>query len=133
MTKKRLHKGFKLGAYTGADSTVIDAANLYVTDNPDEEGVHYEFSIVLMQFREGRYAIQARVFSDAWLAFTECEEVFTILSEMHQCCYRQIGTPEPFDELVKKLEKAGWKNEGRRIGRFWRSCSECGTEVKAPQ
>lgn len=131
MQKKKVYKGFYLGANLPGVESDVDAVNLHVKDDPESDGVYYEFSIALVQFRQGTYAMQARVFSDAWEAFSGCSEVFEILKTMHDCFREEWGqSPEPFDLLVASLEKAGWKNEGRKTSRFVRRCGECGQQVR---
>jgi hypothetical protein len=131
---KKIHKAFNLGCLLPGDSSDVDAIHLYVTDGPKGEGCLYEFTIALVQFRDGNYAMQARIFSDAWRAFDGCREVFTILDRMHDCFrsdeFPYKKGPEVFDSLVSNLERAGWKNEGRKQPRFYRRCSECGSDVK---
>ncbi len=125
MTKK----AFWLGSLTQGDSNDVDAVNLSVEGKDS-----YEFRIFLVQWRDGRYAMQARVYSDAWRAFEGCSEVFKILADMHDCFHQELMTPkgpEVFDHLVAELKKAGWKYEGRKMPRFYRRCGECGSEVKA--
>lgn len=131
--KKRLEKEFSLGCTGPSEKGDVDAINLMIGWDKDEESILCEFEIALTQDPNGRFAMQARVFSDAWIAFRECSEVFKILEKMNDCFrktnFQMIKTPKPFEELVKKLEKAGWKNIGRKQSRFVRMCSECHQEV----
>ena len=131
MKEGAMKKTFWLGSmHALGQSNDVDSINL---DVEGEGG--YGFGIVLVQWREGGYAMQARVFSDAWKAFEGCPEVFKILADMHNCFKDGSGPdrkgPEVFDELVARLKKAGWKYAGRKMPRFYRRCDECGSEVKA--
>ena len=126
--KPFIFKSFYLGVHGPSRDGDVDEINLVVSDVRGAEGCLYEFGIVLHQFREGRFALQARVFSDAWEAFRDCPEVFQILSE-HDTRYPRRATEDLFDEIVNRLVKAGWKNDGRKSGRYLRICEECGREV----
>jgi hypothetical protein len=127
---KKLLKSFTLGYFGSGDDLCVDAINFSVSEGPKEEGFLYEFSVALVSFRDGRYAMQARVFSDAWASYRDCPEVWALLAQMHRCFESEDGRcgPEPFDEIVAKLEKAGWKNDGRHQPRYYRTCGECGHE-----
>ncbi len=127
-----MKKSFWLGSmHALGQGHDVDAINLDV----ESRSSSYSFGIVLVQWRAGGYAMQARVFSDAWKAFEECSEVFKILAEMHDCFRDSEGLklkgPEVFDDLVRKLKKEGWEYAGRKMPRFYRRCDQCGSEVKA--
>lgn len=128
---KKLHKTFSLGYLLSGEDHNIDAINFSVSDGPKNDGFLYEFHIALVQWRDGRCAMQARVYSDSWRAYADCPEVWELLASMHRCFedgnYSRKG-PEVFDDLVSRLEKAGWKNEGRLHPRYYRVCRECGSE-----
>lgn len=131
---KKLHKQFWLGCAGLSDTHDVDEIHLEVSKTSRKDDFLYEFSIALVQFREGGYAMQARVFSDSWHAYRDCPEVWKLLVAMNNCfrdgdTFGRIKTPKPFDQLVKKLEEMGWKNTGRKQARFFRRCSECHQEV----
>lgn len=124
----KLHKTFWLGP-TGVQENDVDGIHFQVSSSPSKEDFLYEFQIVLSQFTD-RYAMQARVFSDAWKAFQDCPEVWKLLSERHNCFKNgHLKSTEPFDTLISKLKKAGWKDKGRVQPRYFRLCSECSQEV----
>lgn len=109
----------------------MDAIHFQVLSSPSKEDFLYEFQIALLQFTD-RYAMQARVFSDSWKAFQDCPEVWRELSAMHNCFKADgyLKSPEPFDRLITRLKKAGWKDKGRVQPRYFRLCSECHQEVQ---
>lgn len=123
-----MKKTFWLGSlHALAKGGEVDAVNLSV-----EGEVSYGFGIALIQWQDGAYAMQARVFSDAWKVFEDCPEVFKILSEVYRGSASPVHAgPEIFDELVARLKKAGWEYTGRQMARFYRRCDQCGSEVKA--
>lgn len=123
-----MKKSFWLGSmHSLGKSSEVDAVNLSV-----EGQASYGFGIALIQWQDGAYAMQARVFSDAWKAFEDCPEVFRILAELYSSFKSPVHAgPEIFDELVSRLKKAGWEYTGRQMARFYRRCGECGSEVKA--
>lgn len=127
---KKLRKSFYLGCTSPGDDFDVDAVNLVVHDGPAKDGALYEFTIALVQFRDGRYAIESRVFSDAWRAYRDCPEVFEILAVLHGCFQEDSSSPEPFDTLVDALRNHVWKDMGRRQSRYYRICRACGQEVK---
>lgn len=130
---KKLRKTLWLGpACPSSDDIEVDGIHLQVYESKSEESFLYEFGIVLVQFRDGGYAMQARVFSDSWTAFEDCPEVFKIMGSMNHC-FRDLGRKDatPFEELVEKLKKAGWHDEGRKQSRFYKTCSQCHQEVPA--
>ena len=128
--KGGLFKTFFLGSVGPSRDGDIDEINLSVTDDPDSEGCLYEFGIHLVQFREGHFALSLRVFSDAWEMFADCPEIPKLLLEFSSRYPKTSPTPTTFDEIVKRLTATGWKNEGRKTGRYYRHCAECSQEIK---
>lgn len=132
---RKLRKTFWLGpACPSTDDIEVDGIHLQVYESKSEESFLYEFGIALVQFRQGEFAMQARIFSDSWAAFEDCPEVFKILKSMNQC-FRDLDRKDagPFNELVEKLKKAGWKDEGRKQSRYYRMCSQCHQEIPVRQ
>lgn len=133
---KKLRKTFWLGPTSaGPDDVDVDGIHLQVYESDNEDSFLYEFGIALVQFRDGGFAMQSRVFSDAWKAFKDCPEVFKLLTSMDRCFRGDMGRkgPEPFDELVKKIKEAGWKGVERKQSRYYRMCSQCHQDIPIRQ
>ena len=92
---------------TLADEIVLS----YSKEENPEGSCDYEFMIEYHSFQGSGGALRLGVFSDSFLAFDTCPEVFDLLKQNYYNRSSSKITHEDFLRLCDDLERIGWKRQ----------------------
>ncbi len=110
----------KAKVYVPPDDKFIDELNFIIGGEPGED-CEYEFCIKLRDV-DGP-TVEVTVFGDSLKAFTECREVFDLLSNSNNAI-QSIGD---FHIFAKQVEKLGWTKRRPHPENYTWTCRECGS------